>query len=142
MEQPRAGIRSLAVQPAWISSLESFATESLAAFRMFPPRKHIFVCITQRPPTAGASCGGRGSRMLMDKLQLALLEHDLSDQVLVNGCTCLGPCEQGVNMVVYPDATYYQHVTEADLTEIVVQHLVHGQPVQRLMLRSGEPATS
>jgi (2Fe-2S) ferredoxin len=101
---------------------------------MYPPRQHVFVCITQRPPTAGASCAAAGARPLMDKLQALLLEHDLSDRVRVNGSTCLGPCESGVNLVVYPDAVFYQRVTEQDLREIVEQHLVAGRPVERLRL--------
>ncbi|MBM3978314.1 MAG: (2Fe-2S) ferredoxin domain-containing protein [Planctomycetes bacterium] len=99
------------------------------------PQHHIFVCITQRPPTAGASCGHAGSRLLMDKLQLLLLEHELTQRVRINGSTCLGPCEVGVNLVVYPDGVFYQRVTEADLGEIVEQHLLRGQPVERLRLR-------
>lgn len=106
---------------------------------MQPTDKHVFVCITTRPPGAGASCGHSGSRSLMDRLQLALMEHDLSNRVRVNGCTCLGPCEQGANMVVYPDGVFYRHVTEADLEEIVTEHLLCGRPVQRLVLAQPNP---
>lgn len=68
----------------------------------------------------------------MDKLQGLLIEHDLADTVRVNGSTCLGPCESGVNLVVYPDGVFYQRVTPEDLGEIVVEHLVAGRPVERL----------
>lgn len=103
------------------------ATASNPAFR------HVFVCITQRPPTAGDSCGANGSRMLLDALGLKLAQADLSDRVRVNGCTCLGPCGAGVNMVVYPDGVNYLRVKTDDLDEIVREHLLGGRPVERLV---------
>ncbi len=37
-------------------------------------------------------------------------------------------------MVVYPEATWYSYVDRADLDEIIEQHLVHGQVVERLLI--------
>ena len=97
-----------------------------------PPTKHVFVCIAQRPPTAGDSCGANGSRTLLDALGAKLLQADLSDRVRINGCTCLGPCCAGVNLVVYPEGVFYVHVRTEDLDEIVREHLLGGRPVERL----------
>jgi len=36
--------------------------------------------------------------------------------------------------VVYPDATWYTYVDEADIDEIVESHLVRGEIVERLLL--------
>ncbi|MCA8979005.1 MAG: (2Fe-2S) ferredoxin domain-containing protein [Planctomycetes bacterium] len=98
------------------------------------PEKHVFVCIANRPPVTGASCGAGGSREVIDRLQFALLEHGgpLVEKVRVSGCTCLGPCEQGINMVVYPDNVWYRKVTPDDVAEIVQSHLAAGVPVERL----------
>jgi len=98
------------------------------------PEKHVFICIANRPPVAGASCGAAGSRELIERLQFVLLEHGgpLVNQVRINGSTCLGPCDQGINMVVYPDNVWYQKVTPDDVAEIVESHLVGGVPVERL----------
>ncbi|HIG12465.1 MAG: (2Fe-2S) ferredoxin domain-containing protein [bacterium] len=95
--------------------------------------KHIFVCIANRPPMAGESCGAAGSALLMESLQLALMKHGLTESTRLNGCTCLGPCEQGINMVVYPDGTNYARVTPEDAEEIVKSHLLEGIPVGRLV---------
>ena len=96
------------------------------------PEHHLFVCIANRPPAAGDSCGAVGSRELIERLQLSILEEGLADRVRVNGCTCLGPCEQGVNLVVYPDGVFYTRVTVEDAQEIVQGHLKGGEPVERL----------
>lgn len=95
--------------------------------------KHVFVCITNRPPAAGASCGATGSASVIEKMQFALMEGGLMDRVRINGCTCLGPCEDGVNLVVYPEGIFYAKVTPEDVPEIVEKHLVGGTPVERLV---------
>ena len=50
-------------------------------------------------------------------------------------CTssCLDQCETGVTVLVEPDHFFYGRVTVADVPEIV-QALVTGQPVKRLLL--------
>jgi (2Fe-2S) ferredoxin len=98
-------------------------------------KKHVFVCIANRPPMAGASCGAKGSAAVIEKLQFALMEGGLIDRVRVNGCTCLGPCDDGPNFVVYPDGVFYARVTPEDVDEIVEKHLRGGEPVQRLVYK-------
>ena len=97
------------------------------------PEKHVFVCIANRPPTAGASCGASGSPSIIEKLQFALMEHALTSKVKVNGTTCLGPCESGVNLVIYPEGVFYSRVTPEDIDEIVQSHLIGDKPVERLV---------
>jgi len=100
---------------------------------MVLPERHVFVCIANRPAAAGDSCGARGSRELIEHMQLAILDAGLADKVRVNGCTCLGPCEQGVNLVVYPEGVFYTRVKVEDVDEIVSDHFAGGQPIERLV---------
>jgi (2Fe-2S) ferredoxin len=37
-------------------------------------------------------------------------------------------------VVVYPEGVWYGRVTEADVNEIVDEHIVGGRPVQRLLM--------
>lgn len=53
-------------------------------------------------------------------------------EVLVTSSGCLGPCEQGPTVVVYPDGTWYAKVTEADVTIILDEHVGKGVPPQKL----------
>ena len=48
-----------------------------------------------------------------------LAEHGLKGKVRANQSGCLDQCEHGPNIVVYPEAIWYGHVTEADVDEIV-----------------------
>jgi len=68
------------------------------------------------------------------------MENNLTERVRVNGTTCLGPCESGVNIVVYPDSVFYAHVTAEDIPEIVSSHLKGGKPVERLIFKDDAPA--
>ncbi len=53
-------------------------------------------------------------------------------QVLVCATGCLGPCEQGPTVVVYPDNTWYSKVTEAAVATILDEHVAKGTPAARL----------
>jgi cob(I)alamin adenosyltransferase len=58
---------------------------------------------------------------------------------------CLGVCQGGPIMVVYPDGIWYHRVDEAALVRIYRQHLLQGQPVEewifhRLYPPGREPA--
>jgi len=56
----------------------------------------------------------------------------LSDEVIVSTCGCLGLCDSGPVMIVYPEGTWYVKVTPADVKEIVMSHIAKGQAVSRL----------
>ncbi len=96
-------------------------------------RKHIFVCANIRPITAAKpSCGRTGSADLRKKLKKRVKQYGLHD-IRVSESGCLGQCEWGPNIVVYPDNVWYNHVSEDDFDEIIEQHLINGKPVKRLM---------
>lgn len=57
-------------------------------------------------------------------VQQLLVERRATD-ALVTPCGCLGPCFDGPNAVVYPDAVWYGGLTAADAAGLV-EHLLHG----------------
>lgn len=95
-------------------------------------RLHFFVCVNNRPPFAKPSCGPAGSPQLLTKLQEEVQQRGLSEEVAVTACSCLGPCESGPMMVVYPEGVWYAGVRVEDVSEIVDSHVMQRQPVQRL----------
>ena len=58
----------------------------------------------------------------------------------INKAGCLGRCDDGPVLVVYPDNVWYTYLDEEDVDEIIDQHLVHGRIVERLRLSDGESA--
>lgn len=101
---------------------------------MPPFDKHIFICCNTRP--AGhprGSCNPAGDDALQKAFKKAIAERGIA-RVRANKAGCLDQCEKGPSVVVYPDNVWYGKVTEADVTEIVEQHIVNGKPVQRLLM--------
>ncbi len=102
---------------------------------MFKYRHHIFVCVNQRPPGhPKGDCASKGSRALLQKFQEETEKRQLWDSVMVNGTTCLGPCNLGPSVVIYPEGVWYGKVTVQDVEEIMDQHVLGGKPVERLLM--------
>ena len=92
------------------------------------------MCTNRRPDgSPRGCCASKGG----DELRLAFKkELDAQDVkgVRANGAGCLDACERGAAVVVYPEGTWYGPVTQADVKEIVSEHLKHGRPVERLRM--------
>lgn len=101
-------------------------------------QRHVFVCTNQRESgSARPSCNADGRSQLQSRFKQAVDVAGLKKCVRVNKAGCLDQCEHGPTVVVYPEAVWYGHVTEADVDEIVASHLVAGHPVERLLLAEG-----
>ncbi|MFO8057946.1 MAG: methyltransferase [bacterium] len=100
---------------------------------MEPFRYHVFICQADKPEWV-PSCPGKGGKEVLAALRREIENKGLSDGVLVTECGCLGICERGPNLIVYPDASWYAGVTAEDVPALVEEHLVKGEPVQRLLL--------
>ena len=98
------------------------------------PKYHIVVCTNARPPGhPKPSCGGAGSQNILMALNIGLMERGFQPgDVLIRGSTCLGPCELGPTMVVYPDGTWYSQVKESDVPLILDEHIKKGTPVEQM----------
>ncbi len=99
---------------------------------MEPFRYHAFVC-TQEKPDGATCCAGGGSTKIIETLHREIGAAGLSDDVQVSSCGCLGLCESGPVMIVYPEGTWYTKLTAPDVAEIVSSHLKNGEKVSRLV---------
>jgi (2Fe-2S) ferredoxin len=94
----------------------------------------IFVCLNQRPPGhPKGSCLDRGAADVFNAFREEQGARMLTDvKVVASGC--VEGCLAGPTVLVVPDNVWYGGVTEADVPQIVDQHLVGGQPVEMLRL--------
>lgn len=99
---------------------------------MEPFRFHLFVC-TQQKPEGVTSCPASGSLAVLDRLDRELERRGLSHDVQLTTCGCMGLCDEGPVMVVYPAGVWYRRVQSSDVTEILDAHLHRDQPVERLV---------
>lgn len=75
-------------------------------------------------------CKNRGSEQLMKELEKQVAERGLSD-VEVRSYICFGACQDGPNIVLYPEKSWYAGVKIGDLNDIL-GHLAGGPDVKRL----------
>jgi (2Fe-2S) ferredoxin len=75
-------------------------------------------------------CKTRGSEQLMAELEKKVAAKGLTD-VDVKPYMCFGACQEGPNIVLYPEKSWYAGVKTQDLDEIA-EHLAGGPNVQRL----------
>lgn len=98
---------------------------------MEPFCHHIFVC-TQEKPEGVPCCPANGAWGILGALDRELRSQGLDDDVQVSTCGCLGLCDDGPIMIVYPEGVWYRKVKVDDVTEIVCSHLRGGRVVGRL----------
>jgi 3-hydroxy-5-methyl-1-naphthoate 3-O-methyltransferase len=99
---------------------------------MEPFRFHAFVC-TQQKPEGVPSCPSGGSLAVLDALDREIQARGLNRDVQLTTCGCLGLCDEGPVMLVYPPGTWYRRVQASDVSEIIGTHLRDGRPVDRLI---------
>ena len=94
-------------------------------------RLNVLVC-------SGASCLSSGSLEIKDKMVKEIKKAGLEDEIRIIETGCMGPCELGPVILVYPDEILYKKVKKEDVEEIVENHFLKGRPVERLLYKSPE----
>ena len=87
-----------------------------------PYRKHLYVCLNRRED-GRVCCAGREAEAILEKLKTYVAENGLKGRVRVNRSGCLDLCEQGPNVMVYPDNRWYSHVSLGNVEQIIQEHL-------------------
>ena len=77
----------------------------------------LVVCVNERLGFGQKSCGGSGSRALIEQLNGLLKQAGLA--IPITEQVCLGRCEQGIAMRIAPGGEFFTEVSEQDLSIIV-----------------------
>lgn len=97
-----------------------------------PDTRMVLVC-------GGTGCHASDSEKILQKFQQAIKDNGLEEKVHASMAGCFGFCEKGPIVKVFPEDVFYVQVKPSDVDEIVTQHLVGGQRVERLLYV--DPAT-
>ncbi len=99
-------------------------------------KRHIFVCLNERPADNPRGCCLRkGSAEVRDLFKAELKKRGLTSTVRANNSGCLDACEHGITVVIYPEGIWYGGVKQEDVVEIIERTIIRGEVVQRLLIK-------
>lgn len=91
-------------------------------------RSQVLIC-------GGTGCMSSKSKEIKDTFENVLLNMNMKDEVGLVLTGCFGLCEKGPVVIVYPEETFYTHVTLDDVEIICQEHLLKGRQVERLLMK-------
>ena len=91
-------------------------------------RSHVLLC-------GGTGCTSSGGAKIIEALEAEIKAQGLADDVKIVETGCVGLCEAGPVMIVYPEGCVYSKVDVKNIPEIVSEHLLKGRPVSRLLYK-------
>ena len=101
---------------------------------MSKPKKHVFICAQQRPPGhPRGSCAAKGCNDVLQTFWAELQKRNAYEHIGVTYSGCLGPCDSGPNVLVYPEGVMYTGIKPSDVSAIIEEHLLLDAPVERLL---------
>lgn len=100
-------------------------------------KRHLFICTNARHDACRKSCndngcGNHAADFLRERAKVSGLMGPGKWRISNSGC--LGRCEQGPAMVIYPEGRWYRYENDADLQEIFDSEMMQNQPVSRLLI--------
>lgn len=107
-------------------------------------QRHVFVCCNQRNDPSRQSCGDNGvGAEILDYLKGHAKSMGLigPGKLRISQSGCLGRCDEGPCIVIYPEGRWYTCVDEDDVQEILEKDLARGEVVERLLLDAPEQHT-
>ncbi|OPX44990.1 NADP-reducing hydrogenase subunit HndC [Ruminiclostridium hungatei] len=118
-----------------IKSLEELNRARQEAAEKVRIRQHRDTDLTDRNilVCGGTGCLASDSLKVVKNLETIIKARGLTDKVQVVRTGCFGFCEQGPIVKIEPDNVFYVRVGPKDAKDIVDQHLVKGNRVERLL---------
>lgn len=85
--------------------------------------RHVFMC-------TGPRCAPQVSEEVYKTLKARLKELGVDQKsVRRSQSQCFGICQGGPILVVYPESTWYHHVSHEKLERIIQEHLLEGKAI-------------
>ncbi|MGE3318122.1 MAG: ferredoxin [Candidatus Berkiella sp.] len=98
-------------------------------------QRHVFFCTNLRA-SGKQCCAAADAEKLREYAKQQMKKRGLHGPGIhrINSSGCLGRCEEGPVLVVYPEGVWYSYRTYNDIDEIIEKHLIKGEIVAHLRL--------
>ena len=106
------------------SDLEKFRKNILS--KRDPKKKIISVCVS-------TGCEALGVQQVLEAFNEEIAKQGLEGKVELKETGCLGFCEKGPRIVIYPEEIYYFQVKPTDVPEIVSKTILENKIIERLL---------
>ena len=106
------------------SDLEQFRNNII--INKDPKRPIVAVCIS-------TGCEALGAKDVLKTFKEEFKKHGLEGKAEIKETGCLGFCEQGPRVVIYPEDVCYFKVKASDVSEIVSKSLLKKEIIERLL---------
>jgi (2Fe-2S) ferredoxin len=87
--------------------------------RPVPYRRTLFVCTNLREEGGRPACAARGSEALCQSLKDEIARRGLKGVIRAMKSGCHDFCEEGPNIMVFPDGDLYSNVSSDDLPQLI-----------------------
>ncbi|OEH93115.1 (2Fe-2S) ferredoxin domain-containing protein [Bacillus solimangrovi] len=87
-------------------------------------KHHVLIC-------NGSSCMRKGGEEVTQSIREEITANQLDVQVHTTRTRCNGRCKDACVVIVYPEGTWYEGVTPELGKQIVQEHLIAKQPIER-----------
>jgi (2Fe-2S) ferredoxin len=88
------------------------------ALKESPFNCHVFVCTNDRKGTR-KSCADGENVSVREALKAEVAEREWKGLVRVSQSGCLGLCEDGPNVLIYPQKIWFSEVRSDDIGEVI-----------------------
>jgi NADH:ubiquinone oxidoreductase subunit F (NADH-binding)/(2Fe-2S) ferredoxin/Pyruvate/2-oxoacid:ferredoxin oxidoreductase delta subunit len=89
-------------------------------------RSHVLVCVDPE-------CLKKGAHEVLDAFQDELVSQGLIDEVQVLETSRIGGCDNGPEMMVYPEGIHYSGLTVDDIPYLVEEHFLKGRVAKKFV---------
>lgn len=96
-------------------------------------RSHVLVC-------TDPECMKKGAHQVVSALQDELSQQRLAEEVQILETSRIGGCENGPELMVYPEGVHYSNLTADDIPFLVSEHFLKGRVAKKFVTELQEAA--